>query len=283
MKTIRKSRSLQKEILGLKRRGLRIGFVPTMGCLHEGHLSLVRSAAKDNDLVVVSIFVNPIQFGPREDYQRYPRTLAADKALLACEKKVLLFVPRENSFYDRDFQTSVSVSHLSQGLCGRSRPTHFTGVATVVLKLLQIVQPDALYLGQKDYQQYRVIAQMTKDMSLPVRVRMLPTVREPDGLAMSSRNALLGEAERKEALFLYRALKEVRALIRQNERDVKKIKKNAQKILRGITHGRPDYFEIVDAVTLQPVVNLRVETQVLAAGAVYFRKTRLIDNLLVRV
>ena len=195
MKVIRHPRELRNALRSLKKKGRAIGFVPTMGCLHEGHLSLVRRSKNENRATVVSIFVNPLQFGPREDFRRYPRNIARDTALLRKVKADFLFLPDLKEFYPAGFQTLASVKNLSRPLCGVSRPTHFAGVATVVLKLLNTVMPDTIYLGQKDYQQFRILEQMAKDLDFPVRVRMLPIVREPDGLAMSSRNMFLSAAE----------------------------------------------------------------------------------------
>ena len=254
-----------------------------MGYLHEGHLSLVRRAARENDAVAVSIFVNPLQFGPREDFASYPRDLKKDAALLKKERVDFLFVPVSGEFYPEDFQTEVSVKRLSGPLCGASRPTHFAGVATVVLKLLNLVRPDTVYLGLKDYQQVRVLEQMVKDLDLPVRVRRMPTVREPDGLAMSSRNARLTPEERRQAPLLYQALRRGARLVRSGLRDPRKLKEAMQNVLRAVTTGRLDYLEIRDARTLGDVVELKKRSTALLALAVHFSKTRLIDNLQVKV
>ncbi len=283
MKLIHTPRELRK-LLPVKRRKIQsVGFVPTMGYLHAGHLELVRRARKENKCVVVSIFVNPLQFGPKEDFWRYPRNLERDQAMLAGEKTDILFVPRLQEFYASDFQTTVAVPSLSKPLCGQSRPTHFQGVATVVLKLLNLVMPDVLYLGQKDYQQFRVIEQMVQDMDFPARVAMVPIVRESDGLAMSSRNVLLSGPERREAVFLHRALEEGVKLVKNGQKDPLKVKKAIREILRFAAHGHPDYAEIVDAGTLRDMVKLKSGDRILLALAVGFSRTRLIDNVVLTV
>lgn len=283
MKVIHDSKALRAALYKFQKKNKTVGFVPTMGYLHEGHLSIVRQAKKENKVAVVSIFVNPLQFGPKEDFWRYPRNLIRDKALLEKVKTDFLFLPVSKDFYEADFQTSVSVKLLSQPLCGKTRPTHFAGVCTVVLKLLNNVMPDTLYLGQKDYQQFRVIEQLVKDLDFPVKVRMAPIVREADGLAMSSRNVLLSPVEREEATFLHRALKKAQELVKAGMQDTGKIKKAMREELGFVRHGRIDYLEIVDAQTLGSVVKLKPNLRVLAALAVFFGKTRLIDNLLITV
>ena len=281
MRVIRHPQELRKALQSLKKRGRMIGFVPTMGSLHEGHLSLVRQSKRENRATVVIIFVNPLQFGPREDFWRYPRDAARDTELLRKEKADFLFMPPLREFYSADFQTSVTVKNLSRPLCGISRPTHFAGVATVVLKLLNIVAPDAIYLGQKDYQQFRIVEQMAKDLDFPVRVRMSPIVRESDGLAMSSRNVWLSRLERREAPFLYRALQKGAELAKAGMEDTVKIKKAIREVLKNAPHLKIDYVEIVDAETLAPVVKLKNRRKILIALAVFFGKTRLIDNCLI--
>src|SRR5690242_17502445 len=202
MKVIHSISEMQAAAGRWRRHGQSVGFVPTMGALHEGHLSLVRRAREENDIVVVSIFVNPLQFGPRDDYQRYPRTLKRDEALLKEERADVLFIPEAREMYRPGFSTSIDVTSLTQTLCGPFRPGHFRGVATVVAKLLQIVQPSRAYFGEKDYQQVRVIDRMVQDLDIPVRIVACPTVREPDGLAASSRNRYLSAREREEAVKL---------------------------------------------------------------------------------
>ncbi len=283
MKALHRPEAIKNFIWALKKKKKKIGFVPTLGFLHEGHLSLVRRAKKENDAVVVSIFVNPLQFGPKEDLSRYPRDLKRDKRLLEKAKTDLLFVPEVKDFYPIDFQTSVSVCALSRPLCGISRPTHFAGVATVVLKLLNFVQPHVLYLGQKDYQQCCVIGQMVKDLGVSVSVRVMPIVRELDGLAMSSRNIFLTTAERQEAVLLYQSLQKCRRLIKEGCREISKLKTTIKIILKGAPHARTDYIEIVNAETLESMVNLNKGSEILIALAVYFSKTRLIDNIKIKV
>ncbi|HTL70025.1 MAG TPA: pantoate--beta-alanine ligase, partial [Candidatus Eisenbacteria bacterium] len=280
MKVIRSLPALERALKSVRRP---LGFVPTMGYLHEGHLSLARLAKKENRAVAASIFVNPIQFGPGEDFERYPRDLARDRRLLASAGVDFVFVPAVPTLFPPGFQTAVTVSELSRPLCGASRPTHFRGVATVVAKLLGLVRPDALYLGQKDYQQVRVLEQMVADLGLPVRVRMGPTVREKDGLAMSSRNVYLSPAERRAAPGIHRALREVAARVRAGERGGLALKRLLRQRLAGLEGARVDYAEIVDARTLGGVVKLQARSKVLAAAAVRFGRTRLIDNELIGV
>jgi pantoate--beta-alanine ligase len=206
MRTIQGTRRLREALDALRRKGRSVGFVPTMGALHEGHLSLVRRSRRENGVTVASIFVNPLQFGPKEDYARYPRPLARDKRLLAKEKTGFLFAPTVREFYPDGFQTTVKAGSLAMPLCGRSRPAHFTGVCTVVLKLLNAVGPCTMYVGLKDYQQFRVLERMVKDLGLPVSVVGCPIVREKDGLAMSSRNAFLPASARRQATAVRRAV-----------------------------------------------------------------------------
>jgi pantoate--beta-alanine ligase len=274
---------LQRFLNGLRQRKKRIGFVPTMGYLHEGHLSLVRLSNKENDATVVSIFVNALQFGRNEDFSRYPRNLKRDRRLLGAAAADVLFAPSAGEMYQGDFQTSVTVGGISRPLCGVSRPTHFSGVATVVLKLLNIVNPETLYLGQKDYQQYRVVSQMAKDLHLRARVCMAPIMREKDGLAMSSRNVLLSGEERRDATLIYQALREGRTLISSGERRAPRVLQVIRRILGSARLGRIDYAEIVDAETLAPVVELNEHSKALLAVAMLFKRTRLIDNILMEV
>lgn len=267
----------------LRRDGQGIGFVPTMGYLHEGHLALVRAARRENDTVVVSIFVNPSQFGPDEDYRRYPRDFKRDRSLLEAQKADYLFAPSVKTMYPEGFQTGVRVEKLSGPLCGVSRPVHFGGVATVVAKLLNLVAPDRVYLGQKDYQQFKVVERMVRDLDFPVEARRVATVREKDGLAMSSRNVYLSAEERRQAPALYRALCRAVALIRSGERHAGKVRQALVQGARSAPRARVDYAEIVDAGTLEPVVKLKKGRTLLAALAVFFGETRLIDNCLVKV
>lgn len=279
MKTLTHIAEMQVAAAGLRGEGRRIGFVPTMGALHEGHLSLVRAARAQADTLVVSIFVNPTQFGPQEDYRAYPRDLDADSHLLAQEKVDILFTPTAEEIYPADFQSFVTVERLGEPLCGRSRPEHFRGVATVVLKLFNIVQPHLAFFGRKDAQQGVLIQQLVRDLSLPVEIVVCPIVREPDGLAMSSRNAYLAPEERRAALSLNRSLRRAQELIEAGERRASEIIGEMHRVLGRETLARVDYVEVVDYGTLQPLAEVGSET--LIALAVHIGKARLIDNLVV--
>ncbi|MER3469694.1 MAG: pantoate--beta-alanine ligase [Thermoflexus sp.] len=254
------------------------GFVPTMGYLHEGHLSLIRRARAENDHVAVSIFVNPTQFGPHEDYNRYPRDLERDLRLLEPLQVDLVFVPSVEEMYPPGFQTWVIVEELSRPLEGASRPGHFRGVATVVAKLFNIVQPDRAYFGQKDAQQAVVIRRMVRDLNFPVEIVVCPTVREPDGLAMSSRNTYLSPQERQAATILFRALQAAKARYEAGERDGERLREAMREVLRGEPLARVDYVSVADPETLEELS--RVEGPALLSLAVYIGNTRLIDNLL---
>ena len=262
-----------------KSHGKKIGFVPTMGALHEGHLSLVAEAKKKADIVVVSIFVNPIQFGPSEDLASYPRDLKKDMKLLKGLEVDVLFMPEASAMFPEGFKTFVEVDGLSKKLCGRARPTHFRGVATVVAKLFNLVAPDAAFFGEKDYQQLRIIRQMAKDLTLPVEIIARPTVREFDGLAMSSRNVYLDQKERKAALIIYRALSVAKEEIEKGEKDFRKILFRLRSLIGTEPSVRIDYIAMVDPETLEDIKSL--SGQVLAAVAVNLGKARLIDNILI--
>lgn len=261
----------------LKHERKRIGFVPTMGYLHEGHLSLVRACRQENDVAVVSIFVNPIQFGPHEDFDRYPRDLHRDRNLLEKERVDYLFYPSAQEMYPPDYRTYVEVTQLQDGLCGRSRPGHFRGVATVVLKLFNIVSPDVAYFGQKDAQQAVIIRRMVKDLNLDVEIKVMPIVRDQDGLALSSRNTYLSPEERKASLAIPRSLEEAAKLIEGGERDCQVIIKKIEEIIKAEPMLKIDYVEIVDPEELQPLK--KIDDEALIALAVYCGQTRLIDNL----
>ncbi len=266
----------------LKAQKKRIGFVPTMGFLHEGHASLLKKCKKDNDVSVLSIFVNPTQFGPNEDFRRYPRNFKRDKLLAQKQNVDIIFYPSADEMYPEGFLTSVDVSRMTEGLCGKFRPGHFKGVATVVAKLLNIVQPDIFYLGQKDAQQAIVLTQMVSDLNIPVKVKILPTIRETDGLAMSSRNAYLSPENRVQAPKLYQSLLLARKLIQKGERNSRALISTLRTfILKSITNPKIDYVECVDAKTLAPLTKLN--GNVLIALAVWIWKIRLIDNIVVRV
>jgi pantoate--beta-alanine ligase len=261
-----------------RREGKRVGFVPTMGALHDGHLSLVRAAKANCDVVAVSIFVNPLQFGPSEDLAKYPRTLEGDIELLEKEAVNMLFAPTPEEMYPAGAVTYVTVEDLSEKLCGKSRPGHFRGVTTVVAKLFHIVEPDVAFFGQKDAAQTTIIRRMVRDLNLPVEIVICPIVREPDGLAMSSRNAYLSRQERKSALVLHRALTEVKSRFDQGERSATTLIEAARQVLAREPAMRLDYFEIVDPETLDPMQELATSALVAVAG--FVGNTRLIDNIL---
>ncbi len=257
--------------------GASVGLVPTMGALHEGHLSLVRAARAQNDVVVVSIFVNPTQFGPEEDFERYPRDLDGDGALCAAAGADLIFCPPAEEMYPEPFSTWVDVEDLTDGLCGRSRPGHFRGVCTVVSKLFNICGPDRAYFGEKDVQQLAVVTRMARNLDFPVEIIACPTVREADGLALSSRNARLSPDERAQAPVLYRALTAAGERVRAGERDAATLDRSIREVLKEAPLAVVDYVEIVGADNLRPVA--RLSGEVVMALAVRFGETRLIDNL----
>ncbi|MGC9108782.1 MAG: pantoate--beta-alanine ligase [Caldimicrobium sp.] len=280
MEVIKSIPEMKEKSLSFKKGGETIGFVPTMGYLHEGHLSLVRLARIKADRVVVSIFVNPLQFGPSEDYNIYPRDLERDLALLEKEGVDVVFIPDEKEMYPPDFQTYVEVTKLTQGLCGAYRPGHFRGVTTVVLKLFNIVKPDLAVFGEKDYQQLRVIQQMVKDLNLDVEIVPHPIVREESGLAMSSRNTYLSEEERHSAVALYQSLKMAERVIFEGERDAERVRTLIKDYLEKFPHNKVQYVEIVDPETLERVSEIK--GPVLIALAVFVGSTRLIDNRLIK-
>lgn len=258
--------------------GRTIGFVPTMGALHEGHLSLVRRAKAECDLAVTSIFVNPTQFGPQEDLARYPRTLAADLELLSGCAAEIVFAPPSDAMYWPGFDTWVEPGAVAEPWEGQRRPGHFRGVATVVLKLLNMVGPHVVYFGQKDYQQAQVIRQMIDDLNVPVRMTVCPTVREADGLAMSSRNRYLSADQRRQAVALWRGLSLAAELVRQGERNAATATERMAAEIRRAPDAVIDYAVLVDPQTLRPVETLAGQT--LALLAVRIGNTRLIDNML---
>ncbi len=271
---------VRRSVADARRRGLNIGLVPTMGALHEGHAALIRAARAATGFVVVSVFVNPAQFGPHEDLQRYPRPLENDLDLCGREGADLAFVPEAATVYPPGFHTTVEVTGLQDGMEGRARPGHFRGVATVVLKLFHMVQPDVAFFGHKDGQQARLLRQMVDDLNVPVEVRVCPTVREPDGLALSSRNVYLDEEQRREAPAVYAALREGQALIERGERDAASVRRALAARVEATLGAVLDYAEVVDAKTLQPIEEIAGE--VMLALAVKFGTTRLIDNVIVR-
>jgi pantoate--beta-alanine ligase len=257
--------------------GLRVGLVPTMGALHEGHLSLVRTAKQQCDAVVVSIFVNPLQFGPSEDLAKYPRTFERDCALLKKEEVDFLFAPSVKEMYPDTAFTYVRVAGMSEKLCGRSRPGHFRGVTTVVAKLFHIVEPDLAFFGQKDAAQAAIIRSMARDLNFPVEIIVCPIVREADGLAMSSRNVYLTPPQRKSALVLYRALQAISNRFEHGELDAARLIETGKNVLAKEPGVRPDYLEIVDPDTLDAVEEIK--TTALVAVAAFVGSTRLIDNI----
>ena len=260
-----------------KQGGKRLGFVPTMGALHEGHLSLVRAAKTRCDMVAASIFVNPTQFGPNEDFSKYPRSFERDRELLENEGVELLFAPSVEEMYPGDAVTFVTVEGLSERLCGKSRPGHFRGVTTVVAKLFHITEPDLAFFGQKDAAQVAIVRRMARDLSLGVEIVVCPIVREADGLAMSSRNAYLNPQERKSALVLSRSLAQVKKLFEQGERRTSKLGAAGRQIFAEEPSVRLDYIEIVSPETLEPVEH--ITDPALVAVAAFVGGTRLIDNI----
>ncbi len=277
MKLVRTIAEMQELCRSARSAGQQLGLVPTMGALHEGHLSLVRAARSKTDVVAASIFVNPTQFGPSEDFSRYPRDLEKDCAFLEREGVELLFAPAVEEIYPAGAVTWVTVEGLSDRLCGKSRPGHFRGVTTVVAKLFHIVEPDFAFFGQKDAAQHAIIRRMVRDLDIPVTIEVCPIVREPDGLALSSRNAYLGFEERKSALVLHRSLRRVRKLFERKERDSAKLIDAARQEFATEPGVRLDYFEIVNPDTLEP--QARIEGKTLVAVAAFVGKTRLIDNV----
>lgn len=257
-----------------------IAFVPTMGYFHEGHLSLMREGRRLGDLLIVSLFVNPTQFGPKEDYQRYPRDLQRDKKMAEEVGVDFLFVPEVEDMYPPDHQTVVRVERVTRGLCGRSRPNHFQGVATVVNMLFNIVMPHIAIFGEKDFQQLVTIRQMVKDLFMDVKIIGMPTVREPDGLAMSSRNTYLSTDERKAASYLYQSLRMAERLIKGGERKAQKIIEEMKNFLLSSPYIRIDYIQICNTQTLEDIDY--IEGEVVIALAAYVGQTRLIDNIVYR-
>ena len=280
MKVIKSKKQIKKTVDGIKKSHNTIGFVPTMGFLHKGHMSLISEAKKDCDKVVVSIFVNPIQFGRGEDFKAYPRKTDSD--LLKCKKAGvdIVFLPEQKEMYSEGFQSYVNVPKLSNHLCGISRPGHFAGVATAVLKLLNIVKPEKAYFGEKDYQQLIIIKRMVSDLDLDVRIVNMPIIREKDGLAMSSRNKYLGNIQRKKANILFRALEKGENMVKKGEKNPEKIISVLKKMILSEKTGKIDYINICNPHTLE---NLdKISSDVLIALAVKIGKARLIDNRLVK-
>lgn len=272
---------VRESVAAWKAGGLAVGLVPTMGYLHEGHESLILTAGRENDKVVVSIFVNPAQFGPGEDLAAYPRDLARDLARCEALGVAMVFAPEPESMYPPGLQTSVNVAGLTDGLCGKSRPGHFQGVCTVVCKLFALVEPDRAYFGQKDAQQLAVIRRMTRDLNLRVGIVGCPIVREANGLARSSRNAYLTHEGREAALALSRAVRLAESLAASGERDSARIIAAMRELFKAEPLVRVDYIEIVNPETMRPVDRLEPET--LVALAAFVGKGRLLDNTLLRI
>ena len=265
----------------LKKEGKSIGFVPTMGYLHDGHMSLARAARQHTDVVVISIFVNPAQFGPGEDLEKYPKDLKRDEEMAGLAGADVLFCPSVSEMYPEGYATYVNVERLTETLCARSRPAHFRGVATVVAKLFGIIKPDIAYFGQKDAQQAAVIKKMAEDLNMDVEIKVLPIAREKDGLAMSSRNVYLSAAERKDAVCLKEALDKAERAIRSGERDPGVIIGGMKELISSKPGTRVDYIEMVDLKNLRPIAPLSGD--VLIAMAVFIGNTRLIDNVVVKI
>ena len=278
LQVITSIKDIKQSIKTLKGNHLKIGFVPTMGAFHEGHLSLVRQAKKENDNVVVSIFVNPLQFGKNEDFKQYPRTLDNDCKFLSQEGVDIVFNPDAPEMYPDGFCTSVILEPLEDNLCGKSRPGHFRGVAVVVLKLLNLIKPDIAYFGQKDFQQTVVIKRMVSDLNVDVAIKVLPTVRDQNGLALSSRNAYLSETEKKDALCLYKALTKAQAMVNAGIISTEEIAQEMGKIITQCKSAQIDYISVVNPETLEAVP--KVYRGDVATLAVRIGKTRLIDNII---
>ncbi|MEI7998899.1 MAG: pantoate--beta-alanine ligase [Candidatus Omnitrophota bacterium] len=281
MRIIKEISQLRKILDQARCKGQTIGFVPTMGCFHEGHLSLMRQAKKNNDICVVSIYVNPVQFGPKEDFKKYPRDLKRDSSMVKKENVDILFIPFDNEIYPKSYLTYIDVEKISQVLCGRFRPGHFRGVATIVAKLLHMVTPNVLYLGQKDAQQVAVLKAMVRDLNFPVKVEVVSTCREADGLAMSSRNKYLSLSQREESVVLYKALRKSQEMIAQGQRSSARIKLAITNMIQKGSSGKVQYVQCVNADTLENLK--RLEGNILIALAVFFGKTRLIDNVFIPI
>jgi len=265
----------------MKKEGKSIGLVPTMGYLHEGHLSLVKAAKKHTDVVVMSVFINPLQFGPKEDFEKYPRDLKHDEEMAREAGVDVIFYPSLKDIYPEGYATYVTVEKLTGNLCGESRPGHFRGVATIVTKLFNIVRPDVAYFGQKDMQQALIIKKMASDLNMDIEVKIIPIVRDDDGLAMSSRNIYLSDAERKDAVVLHQSLKNAEMLIKNGERDARKVIKAVEDMIKAKQSARVEYVKLVDTRELKDIKTITGE--IALAVAVFFSSTRLIDNITITV
>ena len=279
MKVVKTIAEVREQVKAWKAEGLRVGLVPTMGFLHEGHQSLIIKAVEENDRVVVSDFVNPTQFGPKEDLASYPRDIEHDAKLCEEAGADLIFHPEPEEMYAQDYCTFVDMDGLTKGLCGKTRPTHFRGVCSVVAKLFNIVTPDSAYFGQKDAQQLAVIRRMVRDLNFDIRIVACPIIREEDGLAKSSRNTYLNAEERAAAVVLSRALNQGKALIESGEQSAAKVKDVIMEELCKEPLAKVDYVEVVDADSIEAIKELN--GNVLVAIAVYIGKTRLIDNIMI--
>lgn len=276
MKIIKTVKEMQSQADDIRRENRKIGFVPTMGYLHEGHLALVKKAREISDVVVVSIFVNPTQFGPTEDLDKYPRDFERDRALLESEKTDIIFFPDANEMYPQGYSTYVQVRGLEDYLCGMTRKGHFIGVATVVAKLFNIVKPHYAVFGMKDFQQLKIIERMVKDLNMDLEIIPYPTVREKDGLAMSSRNTYLNPQEREKALIIYKSIETLKEMFKQGVRDADTLKKKAKEMIESEGIHRIDYISIADTETFKEVSIIK--HRALYAVACFVGKTRLIDN-----
>lgn len=278
MKIIRTVSEMQDTALSLVKEGKTIGFVATMGFFHEGHISLMKQAKLDNEVVISSIFVNPLQFGPSEDYEQYPRDEQKDLMLAENAGVDIIFIPDTRDMYPRKMVISLDITDRVNVLCGRSRPGHFQGVVTVLSKLFHIIQPTKTYFGRKDAQQVAVVDALIEDLNYPIELVALPTIREEDGLAKSSRNVNLHKGERKEAPWIYKALEQARKLVVDGEKNPDIVVKEVLDTIQNHTSGNIDYVELLSYPELQPISV--IEQQVILATAVYFKGARLIDNLL---
>lgn len=280
MRVIEDINDMKEAARSLRVEGKKLSFVPTMGYLHQGHLSLMKKGREAGDVLVVSIFVNPTQFGKGEDFEKYPRDFERDKRMCEGEGVDILFVPKAAGMYPKGYQSYVEVEDVTRNLCGASRPGHFRGVATVVTKLFNIVRPHFAIFGEKDFQQLTVIKKLVKDLNMDVEVIGMPIVREVDGLAMSSRNSYLSEGERKAALNIYRALKSVKELFDKGERSADVLLTEARRVAETTPLIEPDYVKLVNMKTMEDIE--RVDDEALLSMAVKVGKTRLIDNIILR-